>query len=703
MASALKNLFSGRPTFHNPIYGESLYELARKATTRQIDLPDEVLNQQIVHMINEERATPMAAADSVAILKKRLNMEHPQKQFLSVVLTAKVLREAGAAVGPYTEELLTEVARVAARPSYNSPQAMRAKQAAMEVLRDYGRLGHDAFRQAVAAPPPYARPGYAPGVPLGAAPPGPPGAAPQQRDPASLAAERQSLLDEIVRMVHQAHGSCEIVNEILVAESDAPGAAGAGGAGVGGVGGEEAKAEFERDMVEQLSGDLTALRDSFNSYLEQLGGLQGPDAEEVMAKALDAVDLLDRTLAKASEAQEKRLLAPRTPAAAAAAPQPPAPALAEPTPTAANGAGAAAGAAAATAAAAAAAAAVTERAKSLNLIDFDDTPLPAAPSVAASAAPATQDPFALGSPTGSIAAPATAAAAPPASAPAADDSDPFAVLAATSSGGAPPAPAATAAPTAAAADPFADATPAWGAPSAAVPAPGPGVAAPLPISTAAPSPALSPAAAAATAGLTHIDLPGSPLSSTLQPPAGQPQQQPQQHQAYPGHQPYPSAQPWGAPTGYNPQQPVPYGYGGYAVQPTGGYMPQYTGGYPMQPQYTGGYMQPPGGAYMAQPTGGYPGMIPQQQPGAYGGYPGAAPYGQPQQQQHQQQQQQQQPLNPFGGGLSSGNPFAAPAPAAAAPTPAGGAGGAAPAGGSNPFGGQQQQVDSEWDRLFAKK
>lgn len=33
-------------------------------------------------------------------------MEHPQKQFLAVVLTAKVLREAAAAVGPYTEELL---------------------------------------------------------------------------------------------------------------------------------------------------------------------------------------------------------------------------------------------------------------------------------------------------------------------------------------------------------------------------------------------------------------------------------------------------------------------------------------------------------------------------------------------------------------------------------------------------------------------
>lgn len=44
-------------------------------------------------MINEERATPMAAADAVACLRKRLNMEHPQKQFLAVVLTAKVRRQ----------------------------------------------------------------------------------------------------------------------------------------------------------------------------------------------------------------------------------------------------------------------------------------------------------------------------------------------------------------------------------------------------------------------------------------------------------------------------------------------------------------------------------------------------------------------------------------------------------------------------------
>jgi hypothetical protein len=38
-------------------------------------------------------------------------------------------------------------------------------------------------------------------------------------------------------------------------------------------------------MVEQLTGDLGALRDSFNSYLEQLGGLGGSDAEEVRPRA----------------------------------------------------------------------------------------------------------------------------------------------------------------------------------------------------------------------------------------------------------------------------------------------------------------------------------------------------------------------------------------------------------------------------------
>ena len=132
--------------------------------------------------------------DAVACLKKRLNMEHPQKQYLAVVLTAKVLREAGAAVGMYQAQLLQEVARVAARPSYNSPQAARAKQAAMEMLRDYGPLGQEAFR-AIASPAAFARPPYPGGPPPPAyagapMPPGAPQGAPVPRDPGVFACVR---------------------------------------------------------------------------------------------------------------------------------------------------------------------------------------------------------------------------------------------------------------------------------------------------------------------------------------------------------------------------------------------------------------------------------------------------------------------------------------------------------------------------------
>lgn len=75
-------------------------------------------------------------------------------------LHPQVLREAAPSIGMYTDVLLSEVARVAARPAYNSPQAGRARQAAMELLRDYGPQGQAAFRNVVS------------GGPLGARPPG---------------------------------------------------------------------------------------------------------------------------------------------------------------------------------------------------------------------------------------------------------------------------------------------------------------------------------------------------------------------------------------------------------------------------------------------------------------------------------------------------------------------------------------------------
>jgi hypothetical protein len=57
---AIKNSLKG-VSYHNPGFGESLYQMCRKATTRHISGPDDILNQQIVYMINSEAQTPYAA------------------------------------------------------------------------------------------------------------------------------------------------------------------------------------------------------------------------------------------------------------------------------------------------------------------------------------------------------------------------------------------------------------------------------------------------------------------------------------------------------------------------------------------------------------------------------------------------------------------------------------------------------------------
>jgi hypothetical protein len=44
----IKNALKG-VQYSNPQLGERLYELCRKATSRHIDRPDEILNQQVLH------------------------------------------------------------------------------------------------------------------------------------------------------------------------------------------------------------------------------------------------------------------------------------------------------------------------------------------------------------------------------------------------------------------------------------------------------------------------------------------------------------------------------------------------------------------------------------------------------------------------------------------------------------------------------
>ncbi|KAF6252874.1 hypothetical protein COO60DRAFT_490623 [Scenedesmus sp. NREL 46B-D3] len=405
-------------------------------------------------------ARPFAAKDACTCLKRRLQMDHPQKQYLAIILTSKVLQECHAALGPYQGELLQEVAYILRTVRSSSPAAARTRQVAMDVLRHFGSAGGDAYRVARQ---------QGGGAPAGSR------VESVNRDPAAIAAERASLLDEIRRMCEQASASTEILNELIL-NKEQPGGAAAG-----------ASATSESlGLRKELLADVAELRRLFDLYSDQLANLTGPDAEAAMKAALEAVDQLDGALSleKDVDAELKDLASkgqlPPPPAAAAAA---------EPDAAAAGASSSVAAAAATTAAADEVAAQV----QSANLIDLDDEPTAAAP-----AAPATGmvDPFAPPMPPAAAAAPeagldsfgsapAAAAALDPWAPAAADPADPFAALAAAPLTDTPasqqlesysqpypqPYPQAGAA-----ADPFAEPGPAWGAspgsstPPAAAPA-----------------------------------------------------------------------------------------------------------------------------------------------------------------------------------------------------------------------------------------
>eukprot|EP00879_Flechtneria_rotunda_P014589 GHRR01015246.1.p1 GENE.GHRR01015246.1~~GHRR01015246.1.p1 ORF type:complete len:322 (+),score=98.58 GHRR01015246.1:186-1151(+) len=299
---AISNAIKG-VNYHNPQLAESLYELCRRATSRHIDGPDEILNQQVcppvgsacsvrrqqdrdveamhllglpiaklavpqvVYMINSEMHTPYAAKDAAMCLKRRLQMDHPQKQYLGIILTSKVLQECHAAIGIYQGELLQEVAYILRTVRSSGPASARTRQVAMDVLRHFGSAGGDAYRNARQ---------------LGGPPAAATGSIMQARDPAAIAAERASLLDEIKRMCEQASASTEILNELTLNKDQ----------GIAGTG----TADDAAGLRKELLVDVRDLRKLFDQYMEQLAALQGPDAEEAMKAALEAVDNLDNAL-----------------------------------------------------------------------------------------------------------------------------------------------------------------------------------------------------------------------------------------------------------------------------------------------------------------------------------------------------------------------------------------------------------------------
>lgn len=138
---------------------------------------------------------------------------HSQPCLARLTPCLQVLQECHAAVGIYQGELLQEVAYILRTVRSSGPAAARTRQVAMDVLRHFGSAGGDAYRLARAQQGPVAA-GYP--SPYAVAAPGTAAVGQTAQDPAAVAAERESLLDEIKRMVEQAAASSEILNELTL-------------------------------------------------------------------------------------------------------------------------------------------------------------------------------------------------------------------------------------------------------------------------------------------------------------------------------------------------------------------------------------------------------------------------------------------------------------------------------------------------------
>ncbi|GIL75610.1 hypothetical protein Vretimale_15135 [Volvox reticuliferus] len=267
----------GGPKYADNLLGESLQDQLRKATGRELLEPSEELTSQVVDTINQEIADGKDSKEIVGILKKRLRNDNPHKQWLTVLLVGRVMRDCAGALGSHQEELLQEVARVMARPARQDSSAGRTtRQAAKELLRSYGRRGSIAFRavnrstlETASASAEYAA-----------------------AINAAVAREAAIVVQEVKSLIEQAQANTELLSEMLVAEQEHDGQLGpkssAGPAGD----------EFENELTRELVTEVRELRGLFDAYLEQLQSMSGePQVDEMMIKALEAVDMLDGALA----------------------------------------------------------------------------------------------------------------------------------------------------------------------------------------------------------------------------------------------------------------------------------------------------------------------------------------------------------------------------------------------------------------------
>jgi hypothetical protein len=93
------------------------------------------------------RTTCVVLQITFDILRRRLNMENPHKQWLAVDLVRHVLGACGERLRPFRGDLIREVARVADKPNKKGslPAQQNARKSALEFLQSCGQEGHQAL------------------------------------------------------------------------------------------------------------------------------------------------------------------------------------------------------------------------------------------------------------------------------------------------------------------------------------------------------------------------------------------------------------------------------------------------------------------------------------------------------------------------------------------------------------------------------
>mmetsp|Transcript_6934 Transcript_6934/g.19576 ORF Transcript_6934/g.19576 Transcript_6934/m.19576 type:complete len:531 (+) Transcript_6934:201-1793(+) len=295
----IKHLTNGQ--YSTNLLGESLEDLAKKCTAKTLPAPDPQANEAFLEAVRSSSAEEdsNASRELVSVLRRRLAMENSHKQWLAIHLVSDLMRESPQSLtSSGREEVLACVADLTRHPSTktNNPngeaasESMRkTKLAALDLLRTTGGMGQQALRHAAG---------------IG-------GAADMQRalqhaqhqhqGGGGNASSWQVLASDTDSCISTVQGHVELLQELLL------------GDGTG---------DFEQDLINDLMSEMVTYAQTFEPLLGQLAAIEMPEAEALLAKALEAFDMIGQCQQLQSDVVEARLTGQAPPGASASAPAP---------------------------------------------------------------------------------------------------------------------------------------------------------------------------------------------------------------------------------------------------------------------------------------------------------------------------------------------------------------------------------------------